>query len=70
MATCRDCVHYDACTDWIPPKELLEAIKPEGCNKFKNKADFEEVVRCRDCVNRVPFDEEQFNELILDYITT
>ena len=43
MATCKDCVHYDACTDWIPPRELLQAIKPEGCNKFKNKADFVEV---------------------------
>ena len=47
--TCKDCIHYDACTDWVPPKELLQAIKPEGCNKFKNKADFVEVVRCKDC---------------------
>lgn len=41
MAICKDCVHYDACTDWVPPRELLQAIK--ACNKFKNKADFVEV---------------------------
>ncbi len=41
--TCKDCLHFDACSDWIPPDELLQAIKPEGCNKFKNKADYAEA---------------------------
>lgn len=45
--TCKDCVHYDACADWIPPDELLQAIK--ACDKYKNKVEFVEVVRCSEC---------------------
>ena len=62
--TCKDCIHYDACTDWIPPEELLEVIKPEGCNKFKNKADFVEVVRCKDCKLRKTNDCAMYHECI------
>ena len=47
--TCKDCIHYDACADWMPPTELLEEIFPDRCTQFKNKADFVEVVRCKDC---------------------
>ena len=51
--TCNDCIHFDAC------RNLLEAFNPEykgksltftkACKHFKNKADFVEVVRCKDC---------------------
>ena len=50
MATCKDCFHYDNCSDWIPPNELLQAIKPKGCKHFKNKADVVEVIRCKNCI--------------------
>lgn len=38
---CKDCVHYDVCylLDW--------GGKP--CEHYKNKADFVEIVRCKDC---------------------
>ena len=59
--TCNDCIHFDAC------RNLLEAFSPEykgksltftkACKHFKNKADFVEMVRCRDCVFRVSIGE-------------
>lgn len=39
--TCRDCIHYDVCRD-----EHKDKLR---CSDFKNKADFVEVVRCKDC---------------------
>lgn len=52
MATCKDCISFSRC------KEMYEAfgvsIDLENsvvCKHFKNKADFEEVVRCKDCVH-------------------
>lgn len=41
--TCRDCIHYAIC--------LLSHDKDDykKCCHFKNKADFVEVVRCKDC---------------------
>ena len=55
--TCKDCIHYCWCKDTIAdenwnedaPKEIKELFSPVGCENFKNKADFVEVVRCRDC---------------------
>ena len=51
MATCKDCIHFEVCKDY-----LIEcAVHGESermnvpCDKFKNKADFVEVVRCKDC---------------------
>ena len=53
--TCKDCLHYDACLDNQVCGEFefvtnvnYEDMK-EWCGSFKNKADFVEVVRCRDC---------------------
>ena len=41
--TCKDCVHRNVCKAYDPEE-------PECfCNHFKNKADFVEVVRCKDC---------------------
>ena len=42
--TCKDCIHYDVC-----PLGLAIQGKTGTCLKFKNKADFVEVVRCKDC---------------------
>ena len=41
--TCTDCIHRNVCKAYDPEE-------PECfCNHFKNKADFVEVVRCKDC---------------------
>ena len=45
MATCRDCIGYEYCNP--QPKNPRKVEK--WCDKFKNKADFVEVVRCKDC---------------------
>jgi hypothetical protein len=41
--SCYDCVHLNICKAYEP--EEADCI----CNQFKNKADFVEVVRCKDC---------------------
>jgi hypothetical protein len=51
METCKDCLHYEAC------KNIYEIVFGDNkkytftgkCYLFKNKADFVEVVRCKDC---------------------
>jgi hypothetical protein len=46
MATCKDCVHCDVCDMPIITDGRKNA---SNCKKFKNKADFAEVVHCKDC---------------------
>lgn len=67
MATCKDCIHYeDPCEGFIPSdldsdvfdyfrKGIPEEIPDidERCGSFKNKSDFVEVVRCKDCKHYV-----------------
>ena len=45
MKTCKDCVHIDVCF----AKQLGTGECAEICRDYKNKADFVEVVRCKDC---------------------
>lgn len=45
--TCRDCIHYDICGYHIT--EMTTMTIEECSHGFKNKADFVEVVRCKDC---------------------
>lgn len=47
--TCKDCVHYEVC-----PLGLVANGSTGTCLKFKNKADFVEVVRCKDCEYFIP----------------
>ena len=64
MATCKDCIYYEVCKDTVSdenwrentPKEIKEMFSPKGCENFKNKADFVEVVHCADCTNIVVYD--------------
>ena len=46
--TCKDCVHEKVCID----KHYYDEDSILSCNDFKNKADFVEVVRCKDCKYR------------------
>ena len=50
--TCKDCIHYDLCMDKFKKQYSIYAdknITVDECEHFKNKADFVEVVRCREC---------------------
>ena len=62
MSTCKDCLHIDACSGFTPTdldadvfdycrKGNTDEIPDieERCGSFKNKADYTEVVRCKDC---------------------
>ena len=55
--TCKDCIHHDLCFDNGTLFIRFTAIGRKAENvetncpfkNFKNKADFVEVVRCKDC---------------------
>lgn len=49
--TCYDCIHDGVChiQEMSTGLEMEEYLKEFGCDDFKNKADFVEVVRCKDC---------------------
>ena len=53
---CKDCLHRDGCCNFVPAEgtieekaEYLYECLKKPCKDFKNKADFVEVVRCKDC---------------------
>ena len=56
MATCKDCLYYDVC-----PLGLAIKGATGICLKFKNKADFEKVVRCKDCKHFIKVIEKDNN---------
>lgn len=49
--TCNDCLYYEICKDYlIKCAEHGEAERTNNpCVKFKNKANFVELVKCKDC---------------------
>ena len=51
--TCKDCIHYDVCKDDYNCGYLFKDENgnyfTDDCQHFKRKADFVEVVRCKDC---------------------
>lgn len=51
MATCKNCLYCDICnkTETDITKGNKENAVDLYCESFKNKADFVEVVRCKDC---------------------
>ena len=44
--TCKDCIHNQVCDMPIITDGRKNA---DNCGRYKNKADFVEVVRCKDC---------------------
>lgn len=46
MAKCKDCIHEEICDMPIITDGRKNA---SNCKCFKNKSDFVEVVRCKDC---------------------
>lgn len=47
MNKCGDCLYYPACKSYVDADESFPEV--DGCECFKNKADFVEVVRCENC---------------------
>ena len=58
MATCKDCIHSEICLEQY--SQLNPDMMFSECKKFKNKADFVEVVHCKDCYYRQVIDENQY----------
>ena len=51
MAKCKDCLHYEACSAFS--KVINAAMDVEkGCEHFKDRTKYAEVVRCKDCKYR------------------
>ncbi len=46
--TCHECIHFDVCDYHIT--ELTTMTIAECSHEFKNKDDFVEVVRCKNCI--------------------
>ena len=59
MKRCGDCVCYHICSQWVTEDETFPEIEG-GCKAFKSKADFVEVVRCRDCKRWTPFKADTY----------
>ena len=49
VGNCGDCIHFEVCSVWNKKFIDLRIKKQSVCEHFKNKADFAEVVRCKDC---------------------
>lgn len=47
MTKCGDCIHFPTCKKYVDENECFPEVG--GCEAFKNKADFVEVVRCSEC---------------------
>ena len=59
MATCKDCLHFEACKSSLAAFwENKEMTEDDNCRLFKNKEDFVEVVRCEKCKFGEKYDEE------------
>lgn len=48
MRTCKDCVYYPACNYGM------------WCDLFKDKTNFVEVVKCKDCIHAVKSDTDGY----------
>lgn len=42
---CKDCIHFEVCGF----TSIICKTMEKDCKQFKNKADFVEVVMCKDC---------------------
>lgn len=56
--TCKDCVHGVICNVISSPNSQYEVNAEKWCSTFKSKADFVEVVRCKDCEFYVPLGDD------------
>ena len=74
---CKDCLHRDGCCNFVPiegtieekAEYLYECLK-KPCKDFKNKDDFVEVVRCKDCEHWIYWADEKRCSCDLHHIYT
>lgn len=52
MATCKDCIHYYACSAKGGCFNTKDETKEMLCGHFKDKNNFKEVVKCKECKHR------------------
>lgn len=65
---CKDCLHFDACEgsngtfddEYVKDTAFSEDVR-DLCPTFKNKDDYVEVVRCKDCKKFIKKGEEFLN---------
>ena len=69
--TCKDCIHNDLCFDngthfirYVKGEDKENAETKCPFKHFKNKADFVEVVRCKDCKYSEVTDNGRFHNKI------
>ena len=65
--TCKECLHYDVCKDATVPNPEYKGTQPDKskeCRHFKNKADYAEEVRCKDCKYSEIADNGRFRKKI------
>lgn len=55
MTTCKDCIYRAMCYK----REHYGKENEEPCEMFRNKADFVEVVRCKDCKYGEPKNDKE-----------
>lgn len=74
--TCENCLSYSECNRRgnviyaLKRKENgLSVFAEITCDYFKNKADYEKVVRCKDCKERYQYEEFDRNigEMVICY---
>ena len=47
MATCKECLHYEACV--LNEAYWVKHNADQACSVFKDKSEYVKVVRCKDC---------------------
>ena len=68
--TCKECIHYDVCVIVQYSTEDYDHHTEYGCEDFKNKADYVEVVRCKDCKHWIYWADEKRCSCDLHHIRT
>lgn len=53
MAKCKDCLHYEACLAFSKVINAARDVE-QGCEHFKDRTKYVEVVRCKECSYRDP----------------
>lgn len=66
MPTCGDCIHADVC-ERNPLYTEFSRDNPAYCEGFKNKANYTEVVRCKDCKHRGDYGCPMYHEEYIEW---
>lgn len=62
MATCKNCLYYEKlCFHTLEPHEL------KLCKDFKDKSNFIEVVRCKNCKNSTRWKNTEDEKMVQRY---